>query len=98
MSAAAGGEGKTADTGSPGGLLKKIETIRLRKDGGVIETRDGVHYIKQEIFKPGAEFVETLNPEFKELIDSVVKNPGGTAGPERERRTGGPEAVDGGLL
>jgi hypothetical protein len=39
----------------------------------VIEERDGVHYINEQVLNPGEEAEKQLDPEFKNLISSVLK-------------------------
>jgi hypothetical protein len=43
------------------------------KDINVIEEHEGVHYINREILKPGLHAGKDLNPDFKNLVDSVLR-------------------------
>jgi hypothetical protein len=38
----------------------------------VIEEKDGVHYINKNAFTPDKPALEALDPEFKDLVDSVL--------------------------
>jgi hypothetical protein len=40
---------------------------------GIIEEREGVHYINREILSPNPEIEKTLDPDLKTLVDSVIK-------------------------
>jgi hypothetical protein len=40
----------------------------------VILEREGVHYIDNSVFDPNKETENNLDPEFKKLVDSVIKS------------------------
>jgi hypothetical protein len=42
-------------------------------DAHIIEEREGVHYVSREILSPGFQTEENLNPDFKDLVNSVIK-------------------------
>jgi hypothetical protein len=42
-------------------------------DSNIIEEHEGVHYINRDILNPGSKTEEDLNPDFKDLVDSVIK-------------------------
>ena len=42
-------------------------------DTGIIQEREGIHYINQEALKSGSVTDENLNLNFKKLVDSIVK-------------------------
>jgi hypothetical protein len=56
----------------PSSLLKLLETARSVSRDELIEDRDGVHYVKEELLHPSATVTARLDPQFKELIDSVI--------------------------
>ncbi|MCL2232771.1 MAG: hypothetical protein FWB99_06810 [Treponema sp.] len=41
--------------------------------GGIIEEREGVHYINEEALKSGKGPALRLNLDFKNLVDSILK-------------------------
>jgi len=57
----------------------KIETLEVQEElesideDEVIEEREGVHYISGKVLDTGLEKGITLNREFKNLVDSVIK-------------------------
>jgi hypothetical protein len=58
-----------------GGLLKKTENLRRQLDGeedSIFEERDGVHYIKEAVLRGETAFSRKLDPEFADLINSVI--------------------------
>jgi hypothetical protein len=54
---------------------KKPEPGSPGEDDGdnVIEEREGVHYINREILNPGPTTGKPLNPDFENLVNSVMK-------------------------
>ena len=42
-------------------------------DSGVIEEREGVHYISEEVLNPDSQAAGNLNRDFKDLVDSIIK-------------------------
>jgi hypothetical protein len=43
------------------------------QDTNIIEEHEGLHYINKEILSPGFETEKDLNPDFKNLVDSIIK-------------------------
>jgi hypothetical protein len=43
------------------------------EDAVIIEERDGVHYVNEQVLNPGEDAEKKLDPEFKSLINSVLK-------------------------
>jgi hypothetical protein len=59
---------------------EKPETVPPEKDedtdigdSNIIEEHEGVHYINREMLNPGPKTEEDLNPDFKDLVNSVIK-------------------------
>ena len=61
---------------------KDIEILEAYPDGdddtdsensGVIEEREGVHYVTEDVLSPDPKTAATLDRNFKKLVDSVVK-------------------------
>jgi hypothetical protein len=42
-------------------------------ENDIIEERDGIHYIRNSAFAEDLNTEKLLNPEFKKLVDSVLK-------------------------
>jgi hypothetical protein len=53
--------------------LSETGTPEEEQDDNVIEEHDGVHYINREILNPGPQSEKNLNPDFKNLVNSVIK-------------------------
>jgi hypothetical protein len=51
----------------------EAKTPEENYDTPVIEEREGIHYINREILNPGPQAEKDLDPDFKELVDSVIK-------------------------
>jgi hypothetical protein len=51
----------------------EANTSEENYDTAVIEEREGIHYINREILNPGPQAEKDLNPDFKDLVDSVIK-------------------------
>jgi hypothetical protein len=49
------------------------EAAEEANDANIIEEREGVHYISREILSPGYQTEANLNPDFKDLVNSVIK-------------------------
>jgi len=49
------------------------EERKNAEDDGVIEEREGVPYISGDVLHQGADSNTDLNPDFKNLVDSVIK-------------------------
>ncbi|GHU56761.1 hypothetical protein FACS189442_5550 [Spirochaetia bacterium] len=48
--------------------------LKALEDESVIQERDGIHFINSNILKPGKDMEKNLDGEFKNLVDSVLKN------------------------
>ena len=59
--------------------IESLEPISSTEDkttsdnNGVIEEREGVHYISEDVLEPNPKTVPGLNKEFKELVNSIIK-------------------------
>ena len=58
-----------------------IETLTALQDGeenitdkAIIEEREDVHYISRDVLNPGPGTDVTINRDFKNLVDSIIKN------------------------
>jgi hypothetical protein len=60
--------------GLPGNIEEEPPgTPEQEDDTNVIEEHEGLHYINKEILNPGLETEKDLNPDFKNLVDSIIK-------------------------
>ena len=50
-----------------------IEDDAYVDDGGVIEEREGVHYINEEILNADPQTALNINRDFQKLVDSIIK-------------------------
>lgn len=57
----------------PESLPPKEEDANTEDDVSIIEEHEGVHYINQEILNPDPQTEKDLNPDFKNLVNSVIK-------------------------
>jgi hypothetical protein len=48
-------------------------TPQEEHDANVIEEHEGIHYINREILNPNPQTEKDLNPDFKNLVNSVIK-------------------------
>ena len=44
-----------------------------QEESAVIEEREGIHYISGEVLESKNETGETLDRDFKDLVDSIIK-------------------------
>jgi hypothetical protein len=58
------------DDNDPELIVEEIEPVDVEN---VIEEREGVHYVSEDAAKPSPETAASLNREFKNLVDSIIK-------------------------
>jgi hypothetical protein len=61
----------------PGSARPGKEAGNTRKyDAKIIEEHEGIHYVSTEILNPGPQTEKKLNPDFKNLVNSVINGSG----------------------